>query len=148
MPLDAPDIAAAFGLGRPLGALRPLGNGGHPSATGVLTTERGRWVVKTGRLIDDWQRHQAVRVHRLKCPRYEEYTSVPPGTATGRRAGQRTTSASGVAGRPVSRGTQSATPASSPAAIAVYVETQASSCQSGAPYEARVRYASATDCGR
>lgn len=66
MPRDAPDIAAAFGLGRPLGALRPLGNGGHPSATGVLTTERGRWVVKTGRLIGDWQRHQAVRAHRLE----------------------------------------------------------------------------------
>lgn len=66
MPLDAPDIAAAFGLGRPLGNLRPLGNGGNPSATRVLDTERGRWVVKAGRLIGDWQRHQAIRAHRLE----------------------------------------------------------------------------------
>lgn len=66
MPLDAPDIAAAFGLGRPLGDFSPLRNGGHPSHTRVLTTERGRWVVKTDRLIGAWQRHQALRAHRLE----------------------------------------------------------------------------------
>lgn len=68
--LDTPDIAreiaAAFRLGRPLGDLRPLGNGDHPSGTRVLTTDRGLWVVKTGRLADDWQRRQARRAHQLE----------------------------------------------------------------------------------
>lgn len=66
MTLDVPDIAAAFRLGQPVGEMRPLGNGDHPSATRVLTTDRGRWVVKTGRLIGDWQRRQADRAHRLE----------------------------------------------------------------------------------
>ena len=38
-----------------------------------------------------------------------------------------------VAGWPVSWGIASLTPSSSPAAIAVYVDTQAATCQSGAP---------------
>ena len=42
-------------------------------------------------------------------------------------------SASDCAGRPVTRSTVSETAASSPAAIAVYVLIQASTCQSGAP---------------
>jgi Ser/Thr protein kinase RdoA (MazF antagonist) len=66
MPLGPVDLATAFGLGRPLGEPRPLANGDHPSGTRVLTTDRGRWVVKTDRLIGDWQRRQARLVHRLE----------------------------------------------------------------------------------
>ncbi len=66
MPIDPTGIAAAFGLGRPLGEPRPLVNGDHPSDTHVLTTDRGRWVVKTSRPFGDWQRRQARRAHRLE----------------------------------------------------------------------------------
>ncbi|WP_037679156.1 phosphotransferase [Streptomyces albus] len=65
--LPRPDeIAAAFGLGQPLGAPRPLANGDGPSATSVLATDRGRWVVKTGRLLGDWQCRHAHHAHRLE----------------------------------------------------------------------------------
>ncbi|MFC8828157.1 phosphotransferase enzyme family protein [Streptomyces sp. NPDC057137] len=66
MLLDASEIARAFGVGRPLGVLRPLSNGDHPSSTCVLDTDRGRWVVKTSRLHGDWQRSQARESHRLE----------------------------------------------------------------------------------
>ncbi|MDG9704657.1 phosphotransferase enzyme family protein [Streptomyces sp. DH37] len=66
MPLEPSGIAAAFGLGRPLGGPRPLANGDHPSGTRVLTTERGRWTVKTGRLLGDWHREEMRRTHRLE----------------------------------------------------------------------------------
>lgn len=65
-PTDPARLAAAFGLGRPLGEPRPLANGGHPSGSRVLTTDRGRWVVKTGRLLGDWHRTDLLRSHRLE----------------------------------------------------------------------------------
>ncbi|MDT0345881.1 phosphotransferase enzyme family protein [Streptomyces litchfieldiae] len=66
MPLDAPAIAAAFGLGQPLGEPRPLANGDNPSVTRLLTTDRGRWVVKTDELLGDWWHKRAERTHRLE----------------------------------------------------------------------------------
>ncbi|NYI04712.1 hypothetical protein [Allostreptomyces psammosilenae] len=66
MSLDFPALADAFGLGRPLGEPRPLANGDQPSSTRLLTTDRGRWVVKTGRLQGEWHRAQILQAHRLE----------------------------------------------------------------------------------
>ncbi len=56
----------AFGLGRSVGPWRALDNGGAPTDGRVLETSRGRWTVRTGRLLSDWHREQAHRVHRLQ----------------------------------------------------------------------------------
>jgi Ser/Thr protein kinase RdoA (MazF antagonist) len=66
MDLDTVRVATAFGLGRPLGPWRPLAHGDHPSDIRVLTTTRGRWVVRMDRLLGDWHRRHAHRVHRLE----------------------------------------------------------------------------------
>ncbi|GAB2886951.1 aminoglycoside phosphotransferase/kinase family protein [Streptomyces mayteni] len=66
-PRELAAVAAAFDLGRPVGALRRLPNGGNPSVSGLLTTERGRFVVKTDRLtVAEWQLRRAERAHRLQ----------------------------------------------------------------------------------
>ncbi|MFC8818843.1 aminoglycoside phosphotransferase family protein [Streptomyces rochei] len=77
MNLDAAALAAMFGLGRPLGPWRPLANGGAPSDSRVLTTTHGRWVVRTGRLLGDWHREQAHRVHRLESAAWDAGIAMP-----------------------------------------------------------------------
>ncbi|QKW23594.1 aminoglycoside phosphotransferase family protein [Kitasatospora sp. NA04385] len=66
MDIDQDAVAAAFGLGRPLGPWRRLDNGGAPTDGLLLETSRGRWTVRTGRLRSEWHREQAHRVHRLQ----------------------------------------------------------------------------------
>jgi hypothetical protein len=66
MELDPEGVAAAFGLGRPLGRWRALDNGDRPSDSRRLTTTGGRWVVRTDRLLGEWHRAQAHRVHTLE----------------------------------------------------------------------------------
>jgi hypothetical protein len=77
MDLDSVRVAAAFGLGRPLGQWRPLAFGDHPSDSRVLTTTRGRWVVRTDRLLSDWHRRHAHRVHRLESAAWEAGIPMP-----------------------------------------------------------------------
>ncbi|MFP8887278.1 aminoglycoside phosphotransferase/kinase family protein [Streptomyces mangrovi] len=77
MDLDPGRVAAAFGLGRPLGRWRPLSNGGHPSDSRVLSTTRGRWVVRTDRLLGDWHRGHAHRVHRLESAAWRAGIPMP-----------------------------------------------------------------------
>ncbi|MFF4341481.1 phosphotransferase [Kitasatospora sp. NPDC001540] len=66
MDLDHDAVAAAFGLGRALGPWRVLDNGGAPTDSRALETSRGRWAVRTGRLLSDWHHQQAHRVRRLQ----------------------------------------------------------------------------------
>ncbi|MFJ4677818.1 phosphotransferase [Kitasatospora sp. NPDC088783] len=66
MGIDGVAVAAAFGLGRPSGPWRSLDNGGAPTDSRLLVTSRGRWTVRTGRLLSDWHLEQARRVHRLQ----------------------------------------------------------------------------------
>ncbi|MFE1320543.1 aminoglycoside phosphotransferase family protein [Kitasatospora phosalacinea] len=66
MDLTPAAVAAAFDLGRPLGTWHSPSNGDAPTDTRVLATTRGRWVVRTDRLLSDWHREQAHRVHRLQ----------------------------------------------------------------------------------
>ncbi|MEO3753285.1 phosphotransferase [Streptomyces sp. B6B3] len=77
MDIDAAGVAAAFGLGRPVGEWRPLANGDHPSDSRVLTTVRGRWVVRSGRLLGDWHRRHAWRVHTLESAAWRAGIPMP-----------------------------------------------------------------------
>ncbi|WP_165956694.1 phosphotransferase [Kribbella antibiotica] len=72
MPLNAVQVADAFGLGSVLED-RPLANGDRPAVTRVVSTTNGRWVVKHDRLgsagrldLSTWQRGKAWTVHRLE----------------------------------------------------------------------------------
>ncbi|TDC79521.1 hypothetical protein [Streptomyces hainanensis] len=84
MPLDLTDprelaaVAAAFDLGRPVGGARPLPNGGNPSVSRLLTTERGSWLVKTEHLVvGEWQLRRAERVHRLQSAALAAGVTMP-----------------------------------------------------------------------
>jgi hypothetical protein len=72
MPINAEQVADAFGLGRVLDD-RPLANGDRPAVTRIVSTTDGRWVVKYDRLgssdrpdLAEWQRTKAWTVHRLE----------------------------------------------------------------------------------
>ncbi|MFD5315732.1 hypothetical protein [Streptomyces sp. NPDC127098] len=77
MDLDSDKVAALFGLGRSRGPWRPLANGDHPSDSRVLTTDRGRWVVRRDRLLSDWHRRHAYRVHRLESAAWQAGIPMP-----------------------------------------------------------------------
>lgn len=59
------DIATAFGLGTLVTEPEAL-HGGVSTDAWVLTTSRGRWVVKTDLLRGDWHRDAKQRAHRLE----------------------------------------------------------------------------------
>jgi hypothetical protein len=72
MPINAEQVAAAFGLG-PVLDDRPLANGDRPAVTRVVSTTNGRWVVKYDHFgstdrpdLAEWQRRKAWTVHRLE----------------------------------------------------------------------------------
>ncbi|GAB3925381.1 hypothetical protein GCM10029976_018560 [Kribbella albertanoniae] len=70
MPINAEQVADAFDLG-PVLEDRPLANGDRPAVTRVVSTTKGRWVVKHDSVADrpdlaEWQRTKAWTVHRLE----------------------------------------------------------------------------------
>ncbi|MFK4085760.1 hypothetical protein ACI2LF_16745 [Kribbella sp. NPDC020789] len=72
MPITADQVADAFDLGAVLED-RPLANGDRPAVTRIVSTTKGRWVVKYDSLgsaerpdLSEWQRSKAWTVHRLE----------------------------------------------------------------------------------